>query len=234
MVDDDVKQRMHDVMKIPFYENPNRLFHVLDALAAICVHKDKGDVFFVSLAMDSTAAILYVSANGTVPPPVIAHLHAIQKQLKELRDVLQFTLPPTTDIDSSDPNITESRSAGELILQRTIYRHSYRKLRQRYQKRGSEILAQYDAMTEILRTEYNIDYNNHDFNLLAETKISLQNIGNFLKDERAPPEPSFTNLIKVIACLSDCWKTRLDDMEENGLLSRWDRLTCKSLSLRII
>ena len=222
---------LSDHVKNPFYEDsdPGRLFHVLDALAAICVHKDKGDVFFVSLAMDSTDATLYVSTNGTVPPPVIAHLHAIQKQLKELRDVLEFTSPPSTDIDSPDPNITESWGAGELNLQRIIYGHSYRKLRQCYQKRGPEILAQYDAMTEILRGKYNIGY--YDNLLLDKTKVSLQIIGENLT--RAPQEPFFTILIKTIASLSKGWKKNLDDMEENGLLSRWDSSTCKSLSLHI-
>jgi len=47
-------------------KHPDHLLNVLDALAAICV-QNKGDIFFVSLAMTPNSATLCVSANGTVP-----------------------------------------------------------------------------------------------------------------------------------------------------------------------
>jgi hypothetical protein len=44
----------------PFCKDPNRLMDLLDAFAAVCVRREKGEVFFVSLAMDPHAATLYI------------------------------------------------------------------------------------------------------------------------------------------------------------------------------
>ena len=58
----------------PFRKEPDRLvLDVLDALAAICVSNERGDVFCVSLAMESNGAKLYVSTNGPVPANVTVH-----------------------------------------------------------------------------------------------------------------------------------------------------------------
>ena len=55
----------------PFRKEPDRLLDVLDhALAAICFSNERGDVFWVFLAMDSNGAKLYVSTNGPVPANV--------------------------------------------------------------------------------------------------------------------------------------------------------------------
>src|SRR6266568_5685732 len=72
----------------PFGNDPNRFMDLLDALAATCVQKDKGEIFFVSLAMDSDSTTLYVSSNKTVPATVTNYLHRIRGQLKQLHDVL--------------------------------------------------------------------------------------------------------------------------------------------------
>jgi hypothetical protein len=61
---------------------------LLDALAAVCIQREKGEVFFVSLAMDLNAATLHVSSNETVPATIISHLHKIRGQLKELQAVV--------------------------------------------------------------------------------------------------------------------------------------------------
>jgi hypothetical protein len=55
-----------------------------DAFAAVCVQREKGDIFFVSLAMDPNATTLYVSSNQTVSATVISHLHKMRGQFKEL------------------------------------------------------------------------------------------------------------------------------------------------------
>lgn len=47
----------------PFFKDPDQLMDILDALAAVCIRREKGEVFFVSLAMDPEAATLYVSSN---------------------------------------------------------------------------------------------------------------------------------------------------------------------------
>lgn len=203
----------------PFRKDPDRLLNVLDALAAICVQKEKGDVFFVSLNMDSNTATLYVSTNGTVPATVTTHLHKIQGQLKELKSVLEPG--PPADIDSPDPNSTPSRSEGELKLRRTIYEHSYKKIQRRYQKRGPEIIAQFD--TKSLYGKVTVDP--ADTELLTVTKTLLQDIGDYLKEKNP-----HTNLIETIAGLSMVWKKHLDSVEENSLLSQWDSLTCKCLT----
>jgi hypothetical protein len=61
---------------------------LLDALAAICIRKENGEVFFVSLAMDSDAATLYVSSNEPVPTTVISHLQKIRGQVKALKSLV--------------------------------------------------------------------------------------------------------------------------------------------------
>jgi len=76
-------------LQVPqFRKDPDHLLDVLDALAAICVHNEQGDVFFVSLAMGTDTATLYVSTNGTVPATLASHLHAIRREL--LRPSNQF------------------------------------------------------------------------------------------------------------------------------------------------
>ena len=50
------------------------LLDVLDALAAICVHNDKGDIFFVSSALNPDSFTVHVFLNGTVPTTLIDHL----------------------------------------------------------------------------------------------------------------------------------------------------------------
>jgi hypothetical protein len=58
----------------PFPKDPNRLVDLLDALAAVCIRKEKGEVFFVSLAMDPKAVTLYVSSNESVPATAHCYL----------------------------------------------------------------------------------------------------------------------------------------------------------------
>src|SRR5260221_2073468 len=72
----------------PSAAEPNRIMDLLDALAAICV-QEKGETFFVSLAMDSDSTTLYISSNHTVPATVTNYLIRIRGQLKELHDVLE-------------------------------------------------------------------------------------------------------------------------------------------------
>ena len=68
-----IEQRHDDVGSHPFPNDPDRLMDLLDALAAICIRKEKTEVFFVSLAMDSTTATLYISSNTTVSATVTYH-----------------------------------------------------------------------------------------------------------------------------------------------------------------
>jgi hypothetical protein len=136
----------------PFPNDPDRFTDLLDALAAVCVRKEKGDIFFVSLTMDLDAATLYVSSNETVPASVTSHLRKIRGQLKEFRKV---TEPHPSSIPANetppDPNDTPLLAEGQLNLQKTIYEYSYSKLRRRFFKRAPTILAKYKVIMTSLQ-----------------------------------------------------------------------------------
>ena len=173
----------------PFPKDSDRLMDLLDALAAVCVRKEKGEVFFVSLAMDPKATTLYVSSNESVPATVISHLHKIWGQLKELRKVVEPSPSIPADNETSpDPNKTsQSRTDSELELQKTIYEHSYRKLRLRFSKRAPAILAIYEATVKSLQA------NGEDAELLNLTRWALEHIQRLLQNDR-PPDRKSTRL----------------------------------------
>ena len=100
------KQLNNGRLSGPFRKDSEQWMSLLDALAAICVRKEKGDVFFVSLTMELNSATLYVSSNETVPPTLISHLHKIWAQLKKLQSVPEFdpSIPANSSDSSSTPN----------------------------------------------------------------------------------------------------------------------------------
>ena len=206
-----------------FHKDPEHLHDVLDALAAICVSKEQGDIFFVSLAVDSYGTKLYVSTNGTVPSTVIAHLHHIQSKLKHFKSVLESASSPGSVIDSPDPNIIISQTESRLDIQRTIYEYSYKKVQKRYQKRVPEILKEYEGiMKNLIETGTVVD---EDVKLLSNTKILLRQIGSLVNGKTPPQEPFLTRLIVTIAGLSANWKKHMKPTGENDLLTQWDALT---------
>ena len=193
------------------------------ALAAICVSNERGDVFCVSLAMDSNGAKLYVSTNGPVPANVTVHLEKkYGKKLKELKlIVLDSASSPPPNIDSPN-NTSLARSLKELEIQKIIFQYSYKIVRQRYQKREPKILKQYnEIMNHLIETGGVLQ---KDIELLTLTHLCLETIDIILKDE-TPRDLEVTRLIKSIAPLSGAWKKNLD--EEESLLTHWDNLTCK-------
>ena len=147
------------------------------------------------------------------------------KKLKELKlIVLDSASSPPPDIDSPDPNNTSlARSIKELEIQKIIlYQCSYKKVRQRYQKRGPKILKQYNGiMNHLIETGGVVQ---KDIELLTLTHLCLEPIDIILKDE-TPRDLEVTRLIKSIAALNGAWKKNLD--EEESLLTHWDNLTCK-------
>lgn len=94
----------------PFPKDSDRLMDLLDAVAAVCIRKEKAEVFFVSLAMDPKAATLYVSSNESVPATVISHLHKIRGQLKELRKVVEPSPSITVDLTQIKPSHVRTAS----------------------------------------------------------------------------------------------------------------------------
>ena len=155
----------------PLPKHPGHLLDVLDALAAICV-RDKGDVFFVSLAMNPNSATLCVSTNGTVLAALTTHLRNIRGQLQNLKSVVEPDPPTSADIECPDPNNAQLRKDGKLELQRTIYEYSYEKLQRRFNKRGPAILARYDEIMKGLEAK-NIAA---DTEILVITRVLLRDI----------------------------------------------------------
>jgi hypothetical protein len=217
----DVGSRISDH---PFPNDPNRLMDLLDALAAVCIQKEKAEVFFVSLAMDSNAATLYVSSNETVPATVTSHLHKIRGQLKQLRAVVEPNPSIPADNETSpDPNNTQSRTDAELELQKTIYEHSYSKLCRRFSKRAPAILEKYKAMMT------NLQAKEEDTDLLNLTlRKLLEHVWGLLQNERPPLGSRLIDLIQTIDVMSRGWQSHLKEVGDDAILTRWDNLICKS------
>jgi hypothetical protein len=209
----------------PFPNNPDRLTDVLDALAAIYIRKEKTEVFFVSLAMDSNTATLYISSNETVPATVISHLRKI---LKELQAVVEFDPSIPADSESyPNPNNTQSRTDRELDLKKTIYEYSYNKLRQRFLKRAPAILKEYHTILSTMKSNYDIT---KDTDLLLVTRQLLQKIKGLLENERPPLGQRLTYLIQSIDAMSLGWRDRLKAVGDEDILTRWDNTIRKCLA----
>ena len=216
----------------PFPNDPDRLMDLLDALAAVCIRKEKTEVFFVSLAMDSNTATLYISSNTTVPATVISHLRKIRGKLKELQAVVEFdpSIPPDSE-SSPNPNNTQSRADRELDLQMTIYEYSYNKLRRRFLKRAPAILKEYDTILSRMKSDYDIT---KDTDLLLVTRQLLQRIKGILENETPPHGQGLTYLIQSIGAMSLGWRDRLKAVGDEDILTRWDNTIRKSgLAFRI-
>jgi len=203
----------------PFIQDPERLLDVLDALASICVH-DR-EVFFVSLAMNSAGATLYVSTNGEVPATAIDHLVNIQQRLKALKAVLEPG--PPSNVESPDPNHTQERADRELGLQSMIYEYSYPKLRRRYKKRGPAILEQYETIiSKLLGSDV------EESDRFSRTRGLLLVIDEKLKSRKPPPGPRLVTLIRAITLLNKLWQQQLKHIGDNDSLGKWDRATSAS------
>jgi len=210
----------------PFGADPNRFMDLLDALAAICVHNEKGETFFVSLAMDSDSTTLYVSSNKTVPLTITNYLHRIRGQLKQLHDALE--LDPTTSNEISPNQIdTQRRTEGELELQKTIYEHTYLKLRRRFFKRAPAILKRYPSIMDSLQHE---GITTDEATVLQLVQQLLQFMEKWLQLEKLPAHQDLVHLISGIAAL--CVDNRLKG--DVNIMTRWDNLIrTSSLPFRI-
>ena len=204
----------------PIGDDPNRFMDLLDALAATCVQKEMGETFFVSLAMDSDSTTLYVSSNKTVPATVTTYLRRIRGQLKQLHDVLEFDSATTTDNETSpNPNNTQPRTEGELELQKTIYEHTYLKLRRRFLKRVPAILKEYPSVMASLRTE---GITTDDATVLDLVKKLLQWMETRLRQEKLPVGQDLVFMIKGIEAMSV--DNRLKGVGDVNIVTRWDNL----------
>jgi hypothetical protein len=205
----------------PFPNDRDRLMDLLDALAAVCIHKDKAEVFFVSLAMDSEAVTLHVSSNTTAPATVTSHLTRIWGKLRMLQAVVEFDPPIPADSETSpDPNNTKSRTDNELELQMIIYEYSFSKLRRRFLKRAPAILAIYNETMTSLRANNTTE----DTSLLRNTYYLLQHIHSLLQDEGPPHGQCLIDLIQTIDMMSQGWRNELKAVGGKDILTRWDNL----------
>jgi len=196
---------------------------LLDALAAICVHKAKGETFFVSLAMDSDSTTLYISSNHTVPATVTNYLFRIRGQLKNLRDALEFPSITTINEISPNPNVTPQRTEGELGLQKIMYEHTYLKLRQRFFKRAPAILKEYPAVEKTLTRE---GITTEEAALLQSVQQILQFMKDELQSDKLPAGEKLHFLITGIAAIAAD--------KHLGIVTRWDNLIrTSSLPFRI-
>lgn len=207
----------------PLSKHPDQLLDVLDALAAICVHNAKGDVFFVSLAIEPNSTTLYVSTDGTVPATLPTHLRKIRDQLKQLKSVVEPGAPNLADIECPDPNNTQLRKDGELELQRTIYEYSYKNVEQCFNKRGPAILDRYSDIMEGLEANNAAEHTK----ILTLTRVVLVRVEDILVDEKLTGL-LLTTMIKMIASMNKGWHKRLEDVGDESVLTRWDDLTRKS------
>ena len=198
---------------------PNDL---LDAFASICVRKGKGEVFFVSLAMESDSAIIYVASNYPVPLTISDYLHTIRRRLA----VLAFDSPNPTDIESSpNPNITQPRTDRELDLKTTIYEHTYPRLRDRFLKKAPAILAKYPSIMASFRVD---SIATEDTELLAGTIQLLRWLKKLLdKNETLPRGQELNDFIDTIDALSKDWQRRWNVAGDGNILTCWDNLIRK-------
>ena len=200
----------------PSAADPNRIMDLLDALAAICVHRAKGETFFVSLAMDSDSTTLYISSNHTVPATVTNYLFRIRDQLKNLRDALEFPSITNSNEILPKPNLTLQRTKLELGLQEIIYEHTYLKLRQRFFKRAPAILKEYPAIEKTLTRE---GITTEEAALLQDVQQILQFMKDELQSEKLPTGEKLHFLITGIAAIAA--DKRLKGAE---IVTRWDNL----------
>jgi hypothetical protein len=136
----------------PFLKDPDQLMDLLNTLTAVHIWREKGEVFFVSLAIDLKAAIPYVSSNKSIPATIIFHLCIIQDQLKELQKVVECSPSILADNKTSpDPNKTKPHTDSKLKLQKTMYKHLYSKLCLHFSKKAPTILEVYKTTMKSLQ-----------------------------------------------------------------------------------
>ena len=90
-----VDVRSTDVDNITYHHGPfathpdanRRVAPFLDALAAVAVAKERGEVIAVALRLTKSSLELIVSSNTTIPPETIKYLRALWDLLRALADV---------------------------------------------------------------------------------------------------------------------------------------------------
>ena len=133
----------------PFTTHPDtnrRVAPFLDALAAVAVAKEKGEVIAVALRLTKSSLELIISGNTTIPPETIEYLHALWGLLRALADVYtkQYTRPNQPgDRDASPPMRREHSRKDPLYnsLHQHIFKFCIAKFRRQFTKYWGKILA---------------------------------------------------------------------------------------------
>ena len=133
----------------PFATHPDanrRVAPFLDALAAVAVSKERGEVIAIALRLTKSNLELIISGNTTVPPETIEYLHALWGLLRALADVYskRHTRPNQPgDRDASPPMRREHPQKDPLYtsLHQLIFKFCIAKLRRQFTKYWGKIRA---------------------------------------------------------------------------------------------
>ena len=146
--------RSTDVDNITYYYGPfatypdanRRVAPFLDALAAVAVSKERGEVIALALRLTKSNLELIISGNTTIPPETIEYLHALWDRLKALADVYSKRhVGPIKcgDRDTSPPMGGEHSWEDPLYnsLHQLIFKFCITKFRRQCKKYWGKILA---------------------------------------------------------------------------------------------
>ena len=205
----------------PFATHPDanrRVAPYLDALAAVAVAKERGEVIAVALRLTKSSLELIISSNTTIPPKTVEYLHALWDHLRTLADVYyrRHTRPNQPgDRDTSPPMRREHSRKNPLYnsLHQLIFKFCIAKFRGQFTKYWGKIdafgvshgawrRAQSDFVDE---TQENFDRFRDMCRSLEVCAIILSNLEQNLGDEE-----SLNNLIHAMSTAYEIAKIVLD------------------------
>ena len=125
-----------------------RMHTVLDAIASLCIHESKGEVYAVGLRLSEVGGglngtiTLTIAGNRGVPVEVSKHLHATWMKLQDIAKVChkhykdQGTSYNINYANDSPPSKDALHDASEMLLRLKldVYRYSLRKFVARLDK----------------------------------------------------------------------------------------------------
>jgi hypothetical protein len=173
---------------------------VLRSLAAICVDREHGQVFSVTLTIladdqNSQQVTLHVAENNVVPESLVKHLHDVWEFLRDLKAT------------GDDTNT---------VLGVAIYRYSYVKVRQRFKKRAPEFFGHFQRFVN-----RDIDTHTKDKALFRKLQNQLGHLRTIMKP-RSLDVASALLVFSILRDLRNTWKPYLDDQKPDSLLTSWE------------
>ena len=131
----------------PFATHPDanrRVAPFLDALAAVAVSKERGEVIAIALRLTKSNLELIISGNTTIPPETIEYLHVLWDLLRALADVYSKRRAgpiKSGDRDTSPPMGREHPRKDPLCnpLHQLIFKFCMEKFRRQFTKYWDKI-----------------------------------------------------------------------------------------------